>query len=343
MAGQSKIIANNDADASHTQGTTFRNLAPELQQMIFTEALCKPHVHFVTAQRRDDKTHNKWTITILPVSKGHDRSGYRWLQTLSTISHASSRAVRLATLEKDCLPFPGLRNHMDTSTDLVCIDFNRPKHKPEYGHWNAKNQIRASPSHPSFNPEAVASKVGKVHKLAFTYHPRHASCSTRRNVFRCLPQKSKHRDWKICPEELVGLLDCFQNLEAVYIILLPGQKKEAKMRANHYTKNFFALSAAEREACGFEIFHDSKCPYIEVDSDPNSKLLTRTVHLGPNSQHEEAYKPELLDEIFEILHDARKQYLEQASHTRGRHMSLEKRSRVSFKVLLHTNRKNADI
>ncbi|KAK3376944.1 hypothetical protein B0T24DRAFT_523830 [Lasiosphaeria ovina] len=213
----------------------FRSMPAEIQQRIFTEALRKPQVHFVKASRRDSTTTNTWSLLFRPFPRRTDPSGFRVLESLAVTSANAAAAVRLATLDYAWLPFAGLLARFDASTDVVCIEFDRTQHGFRFEFFNRRNWLVGDP----FAGGHLADDFPSLRRVAFTYNYRGDDCMSGRNVFRCLSEMGRHRRLKICPEELVGLIDCLPSLEEVYIILKPSPSMRSRMQVLAYARAFF--------------------------------------------------------------------------------------------------------
>ncbi|KAK0712809.1 hypothetical protein B0T26DRAFT_620658, partial [Lasiosphaeria miniovina] len=192
----------------------FRSMPAEIQQRIFTEALRKPQVHFIKALRRDSITTNTWSLLFRSFPRRTDPSGFRLLESLAVTSANAAAAMRLATPDRAWLPFPNLPARYSPSADVVCIEFDRTQHGFRFEFFNRCNWLVGDP----FAGDHMANNFPSLRRVAFTYNYRGADCMSGRNAFRCLSEMGRHRRLKICPEELVGLIDCLPSLEEVYII-----------------------------------------------------------------------------------------------------------------------------
>lgn len=192
------------------EGISVERFPAEIQTMIFTEALNKPHVHFVFAGRVEHKSHGRtlaWSLKFNAKPAATDQSGYRLVNELSKVSHIAARAVRMATIEKARLPFTEKTHvigNMDASTDLVCVEFEKARN------WRNVRFAREHQFMPQiFLRDGGIAQLHGIRRVALVYDG-HST------VFRCL---HRHQVCRLCPDEALGFLDCFPDLEAVYVIV----------------------------------------------------------------------------------------------------------------------------
>lgn len=231
----------------------FTRLPREIQHKIFTEAICKPNIHFVIARRKDVAATAKWHLALFPVPKGKDTSGYRLLEPLASVNAVASSAVHLATAKVvvqpeaehgedsgqvqwvvDKVPFKVLGNRIDGREDLVCFQFQRTNGKL-FGYFHPHHQII---NLSSFDPDAQAEQVKALHKVAISSQAIDPYCRNDRSVFRCVGHPN-HGDWTICPQQLCGFLDSFPNLREVYIVMRAQNEFQEKEDLKDYSRNFF--------------------------------------------------------------------------------------------------------
>lgn len=264
--------------------TLFPKFPMEIRHKILTEAIRKPHIHFVYGKRRQVPRSSKWRVSLHPVPKGSDTSGYRLLEKLASVNREAATAIRLATEkrrlltedemqkkdaeqqsetgagqqgEKDSekkknkfvmvkyearLPFKYLTNRIDGAEDLVHIQFQDLR-KFASGYFHPKYQFISQWC--PFDADGMAESLAEFQRVAFTYSTQMTRCSTISGLgrkgcaFRCVTNHKAHSEWKICPEELCGFLNCFPNLREVYILLRPAPDVLAKENVQYYIKNFF--------------------------------------------------------------------------------------------------------
>lgn len=216
----------------------IKRLPVEIQHKIFTEALCKPHVHFMVAKPRRVPGTYSWVLAYTkadesPAKRG--RSGYRLVDEIRTVSLLAARAARLGTTEKARLPFPVATANFDAATDIVCFEFEG---KPD--NWRNYVWARESQFLPiTFDRETTAAQLGAIKKVAITFNQgvnrvnRHPE-----PFFRCVNHGNDN--CQPCPDELVGFLDCFPNLEAFYIIIRRGSCRCVQPMCAQYAKRFFS-------------------------------------------------------------------------------------------------------
>ena len=192
----------------------FRNLPPEIQGQIFTEAIDKPNIHIIGVKR--EILPEMWRFKFAPVPKMSDPSGYRRLQDLATVNRRAYATMRLATEKHNVrLPFRGLNNRIDGGEDLVV--FNIPQTRTNIsGYFHPDHQI-LNPGGATFDYNGLAEKVEGIQKVAIKHSDHHELCNQPWCIFRCAHPDGAHarhvgRRWKMCPDELFGLLNSFPTL-----------------------------------------------------------------------------------------------------------------------------------
>lgn len=218
----------------------FELLPMETQIRIFTEAIRKPNIHFVRLQRTVDRISALWRVRMQPFPKSKDKSSFRYLRKLSKVCFPAAAAVRLSTVEKARLPFYGkVSGGIDASCDLVCFTLQSKGPKALSSPWNPQNQSLLG----RFTMDRVATAaqfVGLRH-IAVRYGEYMGTCDSFEAEFRCFVDRGPiHSSYVVCPEEFAGFLDCFVDLEVVYIILYADRTAFGKLKARHYARKFFA-------------------------------------------------------------------------------------------------------
>ncbi len=237
----------------------FPRLPPELQNIVWDEALRKPSVHFFKPTPcQDSSTPQGWYYRLGRSSRGkNDTSGYLHLQELSKVCQSAAKAVQLAEGEMHRISFtqyldPRNRNRprikeapIDKALDLVCIDFTKNARTND----GAEFQVWSRNLGPTFNTvpfkrdKVVALHAG-IRRVALEYAAKNPDCGESSAVFQCLERDNTHLKWKMCPEELAAYLDTFPDLEAVYIIAGPVRTNEHKALIKHETDRFFACKVS---------------------------------------------------------------------------------------------------
>lgn len=193
----------------------IRRFPVEIQTMVFTEALSKPHIHWMVAgrvdQARGEDGRVPWTLKFNAKPEKNDPSGFRLANQLSQVAPVAQVAVQNATMEKVQMPFTQRTlsaGTIDASTDIVCVEFDQAR---RFRKWRNVRFAREHQFLPQvfIRDEAVA-QLGGIRKVAITY-------DGGLSPFRCL--NAGHSDCHTCPEELIGFLDCFPDLEEVYVIV----------------------------------------------------------------------------------------------------------------------------
>jgi len=228
----------------------FRRLPVELQTIIFTEALRKPQLHHVKLKKRPSENHREWTVGMYAAGGPQtDDSGHRLSTRIAEVNDVAAKAVQLATGRgsKHVLPLTRSRDgedaNMDASTDLVFFQLANDHNWP-VNPWHASSQI----FHVRLDRTDVISVFSGIRKVALTYNPTVISCSNAQYdyAFKCRGHSDNfdggnHGHWTMCPQELVGFLDCFPHLEAVYLVYKPSsRKKEWTSHVSQYAKWFFS-------------------------------------------------------------------------------------------------------
>lgn len=220
----------------------FSKLPPEIQGQIFTEAIDKPNIHIIGVKR--EIAVGTWRFKFGPVPKNSDPSGYRRLQDLSIVNRRAYATMRLATEKHNFrLPFRGLNNRIDGVEDLVV--FNIPQSRTHIaGYFHPDHQI-LNPGATNFDYNGLAEKVAGIQKVAIKHCDHHEICNLIWCIFRCAHPDGPHtrhinQRWRMCPDELFGLLNCFPSLREFYIILEPARTNDQRGAIEAYTKNFYS-------------------------------------------------------------------------------------------------------
>ncbi|KAK0664626.1 hypothetical protein QBC41DRAFT_233496 [Cercophora samala] len=206
-----------DAAAGFPQ---FSRFPVEIQQEIFTQALRKPSIHFMTVERAVERgslndagvwvdyAWPTWHLTYHPKPKSSDTSGHRVNKTIGAVSHAARHAVVLATKNPGNLPFGRSWGPMDADNDLVALDFlpGATQHaKSDFRYFHVNNQFHPPYYDPDKSFPAGRSRVKKdgksVVRSALTDEPSGMAdlrrvgvvykrvpgrvCGSRNTVFQC--------------------------------------------------------------------------------------------------------------------------------------------------------------
>jgi hypothetical protein len=128
----------------------FGRLPVEIQQQIFTEAICRPNIHTIKVGRYnpvDWEVTKMWRLSFSPLSKNVDKSGYRATENISSVNRVASNAVELALgyrLQRELpgqsciarLPFMVGNTHIDNADDLVALDFPIRKKGSKFNYFH---------------------------------------------------------------------------------------------------------------------------------------------------------------------------------------------------------------
>jgi len=219
----------------------FGKLPIEIQTKIITEALRKPQMHFARAVMKN--TTSRWQMNIHPVTKSLDRSGFRFLNKLRFLSPAFAIAVRLATAENNSkLHFPVLSNNIDASTDIVCLHFEPLTGPYSFPAWHQDLWFLSTlRNHPLINTKLIRTHFAAIRRLALVYDKKYVEAESRRSFFRCYhtTYPSPHAEWRFCPHELAGFIECFPSLETFYILLDRGGFRKVHGSVKDYAQWFF--------------------------------------------------------------------------------------------------------
>jgi hypothetical protein len=253
--GQQPIAQQDAAQSSDQQPDTmqpshfpkFMSLPAELQQKIFVDAVNEPSLHVIKAHRKEEEGQQKWCLSFNPVAKSQDNSGYRLVNDIRVVSLAAKEAIRVfeQIVERDGdlfrLPFKALNVHIDAANDLVLIDIPGRK---RFGTFHPDYQF-LNPTFSTFDDADLAGTFPTVQKVALNWRDRDIACHAFSVNFRCTEDPTllgsshaTHFNWKLCPEEVCGLLNCFPKLREFYLIYRPSHSWDEKRMVEIYAKNF---------------------------------------------------------------------------------------------------------
>ena len=207
--------------------------------MIFREALRKPQIHFVKAEReqRPGEDNPRWTIALMPKNKNGDTSGFRLFDNFEDIAVSfpvAAEVMRKNILELHSLPL--LRDGswtMDAATDLVVIEFDRDT-SGKNRLWHPHNQVfRSIP-----DIDDIRQQLEGIRRVAFVYDADQPNAGSSESVFPCYPNQhaQRHANWQFCPEELLGFIYQLSHVEAIYFIL--KAKTNTKVVKDYATQYF---------------------------------------------------------------------------------------------------------
>jgi hypothetical protein len=225
----------------------FMSLPAEIQQKIFLDAVNEPSIHVVKAHRKEQEGQQKWSLSFTPVVKSQDKSGYRLVKDIRAVNQAAQEAIRVfeQVVEREGdlfrLPFKALRAHVDAANDLVLIDIPGRK---KFGTFHPDYQF-LNPTFSTFDDVHVAATFPTVQKVAINWRDRDDASHMFNVNFRCTEdptlQGSSHAThfcWRMCPEEVCGLLNCFPKLREFYLIYEPSRYWQEKEMIEIYAKNY---------------------------------------------------------------------------------------------------------
>ncbi|KAM7191724.1 hypothetical protein V8F20_009201 [Naviculisporaceae sp. PSN 640] len=314
----------------------FTALPFEIQSKIFTEALCKPHVHWMRAEDYSHSNPNYWGLRYH--RRYNDTSGYMLIRQLSHTSSVAANAVRLATAEKMRLPFnltkqSKILGNMDASTDLVCVEFGKGRTNWRYNNWARRTQVYLPKR---FHRETSIAQHGGIRRVAIVYNQGYTkTVADLHHVFKCCsPHPEGYaKPCNVCPAEVVGFLDTFPDLEAVYVIVRQGLEKVSKEKARVYKNTFFSIPKEEREQNNLEVFHDTRYSYVEVTPERATNLRPQT----PRRWNDPIRLEDRISDAFNLIRDVRKEFTTPPGQVQFT-MNLEKRQNLKITALLETHR-----
>ncbi|KAK4102402.1 hypothetical protein N658DRAFT_552405 [Parathielavia hyrcaniae] len=227
------------------QPSRFMRLPVELQQKIFTAVVDEPYIHVVKASRGEDKNSGKWYLTFSPVSKSHDKSGFRIIQSLKLVCRTALEAMRFYERfirragNQARLPFKRLGCSIDGAHDLAILDLPNAK---SFGVYHPDFQF-LNPTFSTFDDAQLASQISNIEKIALVWRESNKNAHDTNVHFRCADPLSllhkHHAHWKACPEQVVGFLNCFPKLREFYIVLELARTKYQQDLIECYVKNYY--------------------------------------------------------------------------------------------------------
>jgi hypothetical protein len=280
-------VMGDDAGGGGTIPTSFtlQSLPIELQTEIFIQSLRKPSLHFMNARKLLKLGDDFWSVTIGPLPKKTDPSGYRYLQELRTVCKSAYVAVRIATLEDSRLNFRVLKNKIDASTDLVCVKFQQPpRGVNEMFVWHPYDQTVI----PHVDGQVISARFKGIRRIALPYKSRQNDCvGNYTNAFHCLeiPEQCQHlSQLKYCPREVAGFLDCVPDIQTLYIIIFPLKEQAVQASDRYYHGDKFKSMPSHLPTRFLEYSTDqsllvgTKNPDVALESFYDSETLYAEVH-----------------------------------------------------------------
>jgi hypothetical protein len=235
--------AGNQAQQPQQDGfPQFARFPAEIQDMVFAEAIRQPNIHIVKASRTlvHDTYNANWSLSFSPMPKRQDKSAYRWIEGLATVSRAAHAAVVRATSgSQDKLPVKAPGARFNSNEDLVLVDFPTSR-SPTLGFFHPLDQLPGC----IFDNLRLGrpGMLGRVKKIALKYSWRQPMTHERNCNFRCRVDNRFHRRhhaWHMCPREVFGFLNCLPELQQIYIILEPNSSSDQQRMLTTYIKNFY--------------------------------------------------------------------------------------------------------
>ena len=217
----------------------FNKMPAELQGMVAIEALRRPGVNWVRVARDTDS--GRWLARLQPLPANRDDSSFRLFGRLTrdvgsgvirrailAASKDNQTDVKLQVRQTDRQK-KGIRFSMDMDTELVFLDFGRGQGGPEahFRWYEASDPSRA-------NIQRLGNVFSPFKKAAVEYRNSWTSCvgwkaSTPFQCWCADPHRTYHKKFKLCPQEVFNMLECFQNLEDFYVVVTkPAQNGRKK-------------------------------------------------------------------------------------------------------------------
>ncbi|KAK0610082.1 hypothetical protein B0T17DRAFT_621360 [Bombardia bombarda] len=246
---------------------SFRKFPNEIKSMVFTEALCKPHIHFFRVRRVNNVNQATWSIDLSPFPRNIDSSGFRLSANLSAVDPIAAGASTRAATEPMQLQIRGrTAAAIDAATDIVCVTFDgNSKLRP--GYWALGSQIHNR----IVDRQGVSARFAGIKKIALSYSKRDKHSDISQAPFICTHRSNCcpwRGNWKVCPEELAGFIDCLPpSVEEIYVIARLGITKAEREQVQTYKDWFFREPVDSIFRDGMVTFYDARRTYIEIDDD----------------------------------------------------------------------------
>jgi len=350
QTGGSAVVGAGDGGSGGDTFHLFHLFPAEIQNLIWTEAIRKPGLHFVRVKRKEPRGASRgWIFGLLAVSKGQDQSAYRATAELATACEGAQTAFRLATERRERVPISRVvSSDIDAVNDVVLFEFPR---RVSLGIWNPINQIAIVTN---LDRDNMMERVRGIQNVAIRYdhnQPRtneHATC-----LFSCYNPAHRHDPIQtICPEELAGFLGYFPDLKRVYIVLPWGRDVTRRNQHTDYTNRFFSdeMKNARHEQ-RLQIFWTKQRPMIELrwprpdgwaDDVPVNQADPWTISRDRVPQEEIVINLKRDTKTYLLLDDSTLPTFRPNAITDYR-MSLEARRRLEFHTLLDVDKRHPAI
>lgn len=334
-----------DAGSRGSGFRLFQWFPVEVQNLIWTEAIRKPGLHFVRVRRGEGRgTPRKWIFGLRTLTKSSDPSAYRATAELATVCEGAKTALRLATEKRERVPVSRVvSSDIDAVNDVVLFEFPR---RGNFGTWNPMNQIALATN---LDRDKMQEKVRGIRNVAIRYDrdsPRtshHGDC-----LFSCYSPAHRHAaEQTICPEELAGFLSYFPDLKRVYIVLPWGRDTTRRAQHTDYADRFFSERMKNaRQELGLQTFWTKNNPMIELrwprpqgwaDDTPITQAGPWTTSRGLVPQEAIINDIKRDTKTYLLLDDSTLRTFQPNAVTDYR-MSLEARRRVEFFTLLDVHK-----
>ncbi len=223
MAPQSKVV--------FPQFALFPN---EVKAAIALQALDMPGVHFFEIRkllRWSDSA--AWSISILATNDS--RSSYKRIKELMFKVGCMELAYPIKLyIHKNYtkVNLPRSFAAIDSEQDLVVLRFSE-KTSIVTGHWTVEWRTRHSSR---CSIQRIRNKFKPFKKVAIYHNALCAPCapwSPNRATSCICTDTPDHMLHAMCPEEVAQFLDCFDNLEKFYFLLMP-RTREQRASASAY-------------------------------------------------------------------------------------------------------------
>lgn len=213
---------------AEAKGFPFSRLFPEIQHMVWAEAMQKPACHTFKVHKSRGYQATGWEIHLHPIPKRYDPSAYRlWKSLLHSTSEDDKKLknisfqtgfrramVNFQPIEVKISGQYQLAAAIDVGTDLVILEFERGPTSPTIGWFLHSDK--------AMNLNTIRNRMKHFKRVAIHYKPAHQLASKRSGPFACYCPPTYNLGcgrYKACYYELGCFLDCFENLEEFYLVV----------------------------------------------------------------------------------------------------------------------------
>lgn len=230
MADEQEVVVNQQpsATANHTDQTDnnpsqqetatpihhedpapfpVQNMPPEIQVMVFKEAMRKPSIHFAELALRLLPHKSLWTVILRPMGTALDDSAYQHQEDIESLCSTALQAFQKSIARPITIRLGGSaedKHIVDGDHDLLCLGrlpkFTEDDNGAPYYSWHP-NQTGLSPL---LDSSIAQQTFGGLRKIGLV-----------RNI-----DKDAGRDYYTCrPEAVAWFLDSCPDVTEFYIVL----------------------------------------------------------------------------------------------------------------------------